>query len=258
MSKLQQKVYDMLCRVQRFVNDHATVLGQIPQSSAKQQLDSLVSVMGNSAQVAVTSRAMVTGETANTRALRRTLRANHMQQIAAIARAELRDIPEFEALLLPPVRETTARVVLRARAMASVARLHAEVFIAHQLPADFAEQLLGAADALEASVQKRAADSRDAAGAREQLAAVRSRAHYVVDVLNAQVQVALAGNATLLGQWKFAKRVGIHPAAAAVESTTAQTATPQLVGAGTTTPSSTTDTAPLAVAGPQQQVAQAA
>lgn len=258
MSRTYQKVYDMLCRVKQFLNDHAAALGQITQSAASHELDTLLTAMGSSAEVAVTSRAMAAGASANTRALRRVLRTNHMQQIAAVARAELQDVPQFEALLLPHASGSTSRLVLQARAMAAVAREHADVFLAHQLPADFAERLLGAADAVDASVQKRATDARDAAGAREQLADVRSRAQYVLRVLNAQVQLALAGDATLLGQWKFAKRVGTRPAVAAVESTTGLAATPQLVGTSATTPSSTTDAAPLAVAGPQQQVAQAA
>lgn len=252
MSRTYQKVYDMLCRVKQFMNDHAAALGQITQSAASKELDTLLTAMGNSAEVAVTSRVLATGASANTRALRSALRMDHMQQIAAVARAELRDVPEFEALLLPHVNASTPRLVLQARAMATVARQHADVFFAHQLPADFVEQLLSAADAVDASVQKRAADVRDAAGAREQLAEVRSRAHDVVRVLNAQVQKALAGNATLLGQWKFAKRVGIHPATAVVEGTPGQTATPQPAGT-----SITPSTAPLAVVG-QQPVAQAA
>lgn len=258
MSRTYQKVYDMLCRVKQFLNDHAAALGQITQSAASHELDTLLTAMGSSAEVAVTSRAMAAGASANTRALRRVLWTNHMQPIAAVARAELQDVPQFESLLLPRVNESTPRLVLRARAMAAVAREHVDVFLAHQLTADFAERLLGAADAVDVSVQQRATDARDAAGARDQLAQVRSRAQYVIRVLNAQVQVALADNSTLLGQWKFAKRVGIHPAVAAVESTTGQTATPQLVGTSAMTPSSTTDTAPLAVAGQQQQVAQAA
>lgn len=209
----------MLRRVQRFLIDHARELGSINQSAARKELDALVVAMFESAEAAVTTRAMGTGESANARALRRELRMSHMRQIAAVARAELAHVPEFEALRLPPTGESTPRLVERARAMAAVAREHAPVFFEHQLPADFADQLLAAADTLEASVRKRAVNGRDAAGAQEQLAAIRSRAHLVVRVLSTQVEKAVAGDATLLGQWAFAKRVGLpRPRAEATDA----------------------------------------
>jgi len=200
------------CRVQQFLNDHAAALGPVARSAAREQLNALVSAMGTSADVAATSRVMATGESARTRALRRALHMKHTRQIAAIARAELRDVPQFEALRLPRGNESTPRLVLRARAMAAVASEHADVFRAHQLPADFADQLLAAANAVERSVERHSTNSRDAAGAREQIAATRSRAHLVVRVLSTQVETALEGDATLLGQWKFAKRVGLRSA----------------------------------------------
>lgn len=254
MTKTQQKVYDMLCRVQQFVTDHAAALGQITQSSARRQLDALVLAMSNSAEVAVTSRMMAKGESANTHALRRELRMNHMRQIAAIARAELREVPQFEALRWPSDNESTPRLVLRARAMAAVAREHAEVFLEHQLPVNFAEQLLAAADALDASVQERSADLRDAAGAYGLLAASRSRAPHVVRVLNAQVEKALAGDAALLDQWRFAKRVGLRGGRRHEVTTPVQSATQQDAASGAAASSGTTVTPLTGVAQPQHDV----
>lgn len=233
----------MLCRVQQFLNDHAEALGQITQSAARKQLDSLVSAMGDSAQVAVTSRTMATGETARTEALRRALRKGHMQPIAAIARLELRDVPQFEALHWPPAHEKTARLVGRARAMAAVAAEHTPVFLEHRLPVDFAAQLLAAADAVEESLARRNANGRDSAGAHGQLTHCRSSAQYVLRVLTTQVENALAGDEALLGQWKFAKRVGLsssRPAGAVMAS------------------GDTTAAPPLAVVEPQKPAALAA
>ena len=243
MTKTQQKVYDMLRRVQQFLIDHAEMLGQIPESAARKHLDILVSAMGDGAQVAVTSRTMATGEAAKTQALRRELRKGHMQPIAAIARMELRDVPQFEALHWPPAHEKTARLVGRARAMAAVAAEHTPVFLEHRLPADFAAQLLAAADAVEESLAKRAVNGRESAGAHGQLTASRSRAQYVIRVLATQVENALAGDATLLAQWKFAKRVGL-PSSHATAAITAS--------------GDTTAATPLAVTGPRQPDALAA
>ena len=237
----------MLCRVQHFLKGNAGALGHIPESTAATQVDALVSDMASGAQDAVTSRAMVTGESGNTRVLRRALWVNHMQQIAAIARAELRHIPQFEALILPRVSESTPRVLRRARAMAEVAREHAEMFIEHGLPANFADQLLAAANALEASLQKRAEDRAEAAGAHGRVAASRSRAQYVIRVLNAQIEKALIEDPTLLAQWKYVKRVGFRGVPAAEEVTPGQAATTQSAG--------TAPAAPLAVVGQQQTAA---
>lgn len=260
MTKTQQKVYDMLCRVQRFLNDHAEALGQIAQSAARKQLDALVLAMGTSAQLGVTSRTMATGEAAKTQALRRELRKGHMQPIAAIARLELRDVPEFEALHWPPAHESTPRLLRRARAMAAIAAEHAPVFTEHRLPADFAARLLAAADAVEESLAKRAGNGRDSAGAQGQLAASRSRAQYVVRVLATQIDYALAGNAELLGQWKVAKRVGLRGGRNATTAASPTVQLPAQQSAVTRAVPSTTTTvaAPLAMIGHEQQDALAA
>ncbi|HEX7020316.1 MAG TPA: hypothetical protein VF159_09915 [Gemmatimonadaceae bacterium] len=209
MTAIQKKGYDMLCRVLEFLITHAARLGPIAESAAAQEVGVLVTAIRDGDQDALTSRAMKSGESARTRVLRRALWVNHMQQIAAVARAELRQVPQFESLLLPTVGVATPKLVQWARTMAAVAREHAEVFVTHGLPAEFVEQLLAAADALDASLATRVANGRETVGARKRVATSRSRAQYVIRVLNAQIEKALVDDASLLAQWRHAKRVGL-------------------------------------------------
>ena len=246
----------MLCRVLEFLQTYAARLGHIVELPAAQEVGVLVTAIRNADQDALTSLAMKTGESANTRVLRRALWVNHMQQIAAIARGELRHVPQFQSLLLPIGNVGSPKLVQWARTMAAVAREHAEVFVTHGRPAEFVEQLRVAADALDASLQTRLVTGRETVGAREQVATSRSRSQYVIRVLSAQIEKALVDDPSLLAEWRHAKRVGLGgtPAAAGVTVPTAgQTATPQ---SGTTGTGGTTGTAPLAVVGsagaPQQ------
>jgi len=251
----------MLCRVLEFLQTYAARLGNIVVSPAAQEVGVLATAIRDGDQDALTSRAMQIGASANTRVLRRALWVNHMQQIAAIARGELRHVPQFESLLLPTQNVGSPKLVQWARTMAAVAREHAEVFVTHGLPAEFVEQLLVAADALDASLETRLVNGRETVGAREKVVTSRSRAQYVVRVLSAQIEKALVDDPSLLAQWRHAKRVGVRGAQVGAEeqvSTPAgQTATLQSAGTGTlagtastnTGTSGTTGTAPLAVVG---------
>jgi len=261
MTEVQRKGYTMLCRVQEFLIKYAARLGSIVGSPAAQEVGVLAAQMRDGDQDALTSRAMQTGASANTRVLRRALWVNHMQQIAAIARGELRHVPQFESLLLPTGNVGAPKLVQWARTMAAVAREHADVFVTHGLPAAFVAQLLVAADALDASLQTRLANGRETVGARAQVATSRSRAQYVIRVLNVQIEKALVDDPSLLAQWRHAKRVGVRGAQVGAEEQVSppagQTATVQSAGTGAlagtastnTGTSGTTGTPPSAVVG---------
>ena len=253
MTEVQRKGYTMLCRVQEFLIKYAARLGSIVGSPAAQEVGVLAAQMRDGDQDALTSRAMQTGASANTRVLRRALWVNHMQQIAAIARGELRHVPQFESLLLPTVNVGSPKLVQWARTMAAVAREHADVFVTHGLPAAFVAQLLVAADALDASLQTRLANGRETVGARAQVATSRSRAQYVIRVLNVQIEKALVDDPSLLAQWRYAKRVGLGGSAAAEEvavPAAGSTATVQLAGTGGTGGAAGTNTGTSGTTGP--------
>ena len=264
MNRSELMGYGMLCRVQEFLSTYAARLGHIAESPAAQEVGVLAAGIREGDQDALTTRAMKTGEAANRRVLRRALWVNHMQQLAAVARAELRQVPKFESLLLPQVNMATPKLVQWARTMAAVANEHAEVFVTHGLPAEFVAQLLAAADALEASFQTQVVNGRETAGARAQVASSRSRAQYVIRVLNAQIEKALVDDPSLLAQWRHAKRVGVRGAQVGAEEQVSppagQTATVQSAGTGALAGTASTNTGtrpegaevvPLLVQGPR-------
>ena len=92
--------------------------------------------------------------------------------------------------------------------MAEAARAHQQVFVENGCAEDFADALLAAADAVRASIDARAGSITGRAGAREGIRATASRAHLVVQLLDALVQSALVDDPTTLAAWNSAKRIG--------------------------------------------------
>jgi hypothetical protein len=95
-----------------------------------------------------------------------------------------------------------------AMAMAEAARAHEQVFVEYACPANFADALVAAAEAVRASIDARAESIMTRAAAREGISATASRAHLVLRVLDALVQVALAHDPKGLAAWRSAKRIG--------------------------------------------------
>jgi hypothetical protein len=200
--------FDMLRRVQQFLDEPAAKLSVVNATAARKELDQLVNDMGVNESTQAINTLNVKSQTATLAVLRRDLVNNHMRPIATIAAAHLRDVPGFKALRMPSKDLKVAVLVQDATAMAEAARAYQQVFVENGRPADFADTLVAAAAAVRASIDVRAKSITSRAGARNALKAIASRAHLVLRLIDAQVQNALADDPKALAGWESAKRIG--------------------------------------------------
>jgi hypothetical protein len=207
MRAQQIRKFDMLRRVQQFLDEFAVKLFAVNAAATRKELDQLVEDMrvNESAQASNTLNAK--SQTAAQAVLRRDLVNHHMRPVATIAAAHLRDVPGFKARQVPKFGVKAAVLVQDATAMAEAARAYQQVFVGNGRPENFADALVAAA-AVRASIDARGKSIASKAAARDRLKATATRSHLVLRFLDAQVKSALGDDTKTLAAWKSAKRIG--------------------------------------------------
>jgi len=226
--------FDMLRRVQQFLDEFAVKLFAVNAAAARKELDTLVEEMRLNETAQATSTLNAKSQTAAQVVLRRDLVNHHMRPVATIAAAHLRDVPGFKALQLPKDGVKVAVLVQDATAMAEAARAYQQVFVENGRPENFADALLAAAAAVRVSIDARAKYIASKAGARDGLKVTASRAHVVLRLLDAQVKSALVDDPKTLAAWKSAKRIGkgrVVPIEATIPVSTTLPTTPEVKAA---------------------------
>ena len=208
MKARQIRQFDMLRRVQQFLDDFAVKLFAAYAAAARQALDQLVADMRANEAEQASNTLNAKSQTAAQAVLRDKLVKDHMRPVALIAAAHLRDVPEFTALQVPKVGVKAAVLVQNANAMAEAAKPYQQVFVGNGRPETFVDDLVAAATAVRASIDARGNSIRDKAAARQALETTATRAHAVLRFLDAQVKSAAAGDSKILAAWKSAKRIG--------------------------------------------------
>ena len=236
MKAQQIRKFDMLRRVQQFLDEFAVKLFAANAAAARKEFDQLVEEMGVNETAQASSTLNAKSQTADQAVLRRDLVNHHMRPVATIAAAHLRDVPGFKALQLPKVGVKVAVLVQDATAMAEAARAYQQVFVENGRPQDFADALGAAATAVRASIDARAKSIASKAAARAGLKATATRAHLVLRFLDAQVKSAAGDDPKILAAWKSAKRIGkgkVVPIEATIPASTASPAptTPEVKAA---------------------------
>ena len=204
----QIRKFDMLRRVQQFLDEFAVPLFAANAAAARKELDQLVKDMGLNEAAQASNTLNAKSRTAEQAVLRRDLVTNHMRPVALIAAAHLRDVPGFKALQLPKLDVKAAVLVQDATAMAEAAREYQQVFVGNGRPENFVDALLAAAGAVRASIDERGKSIASRAAARDGLKATATRAHLVLRFLDAQVKSAGGDDPKILAAWKSAKRIG--------------------------------------------------
>src|SRR5262249_21146094 len=143
------------------------------------------------------------GATRKKQDLRTALLRDHMSKIARIAAADLPRVPELEPLRMPRGQPTVAKLAALAEGMAKTAALHADVFMAAGLPADFIAQLTAATDAMTGAVTQRISSRSLVGGATVGLKDRLSAGRKIVHVLDAFVRSALKDDPVLLRSWNM-------------------------------------------------------
>ena len=117
MKAKQIRKFDMLRRVQQFLDAFATQLGAVNATAARRELDTLVQEMGANESMQAASTLNAKSQTAIQVVLRRELVKHSMRPLATIAAAHLREMPGFKALQMPPKGVKVALLVQHATAM---------------------------------------------------------------------------------------------------------------------------------------------
>jgi hypothetical protein len=204
----QIRKFDMLRRVQQFLDDFAVKLFATNAAAARKALDQLVQEMGTNEAEQASNTLNAKSQTAAQKVLRAKLVTDHMRPVELIAAAHLRDVPEFKALQVPKVGVKAAVLVQDANAMAEAAKQYQQVFVGNGRPETFVDDLVAAAGAVRASIDARGKSIATKAAAREGLKATATRAHAVLRFLDAQVKSAAADDPKILAAWQSAKRIG--------------------------------------------------
>ena len=197
-----------LSRVQRFLDQNGPTLGDINASGYRKILDDVVGKLSAHAADQTTTKRTAAAEAAKERVLRNALKLNHMRPVATVAGAQLRQVPDFVALKMPPRNATSRTLISWAAAMKTAAGEYSDAFIGAGLPSDFLDQLQAAADALGNSLTNRTSNGAAQRGATIGLDAEATRGRQAVKVLDSLVEPLIQGNLALLGQWAAAKRFG--------------------------------------------------
>jgi hypothetical protein len=201
-------VLNTLTRVQRFLDVNGAALGSINQSGYRAILDDVVTTLNAHAVTQTSSKRMAAAVVAKERVLRNALKLNHMRPVSAVAAAQLRQVPEFLALKMPPVTSTSRTLIAWAGAMGTAARAYVKTFVDAGLPPDFLAQMQAAAETLNSAITSRGATNAAQRGASAGLDAESQRGRSAVKVLDSLVEPLIAGDVSLLSQWKSAKRFG--------------------------------------------------
>jgi len=204
----QIRKFDMLRRVQQFLDEFAVKLFAANAAAARKALDQLVEDMRANEAAQASNTLNAKSQTAAQEVLRGELVHDHMRPVALIAAAHLRDVPEFKALQVPKLGVKAAVLVQDANAMAEAAKPYQEVFVGNGRPATFIDDLVAAAEGVRASIDARGKSIATRAAARDGLKSTATKAHAVLRFLDAQVKSAAAGDARILAAWNSAKRIG--------------------------------------------------
>jgi hypothetical protein len=233
MRSVQNALLAALLRCQRFIADNTTLLMSVVDLTvALKRLDDVIAKLMTHAFDQDATKRSAKGETEKQRQLRVKLRTQQMRPIAEIARRDLRKVPEFKALQLPPRSAKGGAFLASAEAMADAAKIQKEALLARGLPGDFLDQFQSLLGKFTASVSDREMSRNRRQGATEGLVVEEKEGRSVLKVLDALVRRALEGNDALLATWDGART--IHVRAAGPAATPSTVTTP-----ANTTPAST-------------------
>ena len=154
MRSRQSLVLDTARHVQTFLDDNAALI--VPSiASSRRNLDDVVAQLSVMAVPQSSGKIASRGSTARQRSLLTSLRTNHMQPTALVARQKLKDVPESYSLTMPAQKLGGSQLVAAVTAMADAAKPHEAVLTEVGFPDDFIAELHATADAVTTSIAGR-------------------------------------------------------------------------------------------------------
>jgi hypothetical protein len=245
MDVKQQGMVETLLQVRWFLDHYPEALGLVSGASTRTALDEVVRELEGNGTAQHGAHRRATSATPFRKELRETLRVEHMQPIAAIAKAQLLGSPAtlMQKFELPDKQTPDVVLITAARAMSKAAAEYEQLFLAEKLPSDFIPQLDAAANALQDALVERNGSRLERRRATTGLESQLFKAREVIRVLNGLVVKQIARNPDLLAEWKMAKRVRQKPGVPRGSGTTPTAATPTAATPTAATPTAATPTA---------------
>lgn len=214
MKKRQKQVIEAFQRVQDFLSVYPPPNPPAKYAEQKAALDAsvqrLLALTGD--QYAGLRQKL--DDTREQQKLRARLRADHLKPISRIAKAMLSSDPEIQkALAMPEPRLASTTLAAVAEGMRKIATKYEQLFVDNGRPADFLARLDAAIAALRQCVVARSGNVRLHVGAKHGLTEELRNGRKAVQMLDAMVEDAFAGNGEVLARWRVAKRVQESPGA---------------------------------------------
>jgi hypothetical protein len=211
MKQKQQYRVDSFGRVGDFVEGHAGVARAIAESEAYTQLAKVMARIAVLGTEQGTADLVMAGQISRERVLVAELKHEHMEPISTFARARLRGVPDFAALIHGGSARETKDVVHAARAIAEAAAPHTAALIRGGFPADTIAQLTAAADAVSVAAAERANTKVNRTAATKGIAEAILDGREAVAMLHALISKQFARDPALLAGWHTARRVVAKP-----------------------------------------------
>jgi hypothetical protein len=207
MNTQQMLQVQSLRRSKTFLDEHPDVAGALNTTNAKRQLDASVVRLGTTVVEQGTRSRETRGEGRRRKQLERELRVDHMSLIAEFARAQLTGSPNFAALTPAANKMVGERLANSALSMADAAEPYAAQFTEAQFPADFLAELRSAAQAVLGSIDAKAKQQGQRAGATKGIDGAVRQGRAAVRALNPVIRRALKSDEALHAEWRSASRV---------------------------------------------------
>lgn len=207
MKKTQRYRGEAIRRAQQFLDAHADIFGAINSSDARKKLDASLTKLDAIVDVQLSRERDARGEMQRQLVLERELRDRHMTPVTKFAKGTLSGVPNFAALTPSAASKQGAALVDAARAMAVAAQPYAKQFVSASFPADFAQQLTDAANALQGSIDTRRRKLADRVGATAGVEAAVKEARFAALVVEGAIGRIVHRGTPLFHEWQSVRRI---------------------------------------------------
>jgi hypothetical protein len=206
MNKDQRAAQRRCRRVRDFLTQHPKLGSVADLAKQTQVLDEVLAGLPVLGEEQDANLRQARAETSRQRALRTTLRYDHMAPISKVARLLRGSTGIDRALVMPTLSNDNDALIDAARGMAQAAAKQSAVFIGQGMAVDFVEQLRAATSALADVLGARVESQRRGIVARQSIDELVQRGTTAVNMLDALVTPLLSQDADLLRAWRTVKR----------------------------------------------------
>jgi hypothetical protein len=206
MQHTQLKTLDTGRRVQGFLDDQASLIGDLVRTKLRQELDDAVAKFAAFQLEQGTAHRAASIQTVLLTASRRNLYELYLRRIRAIAQLKVREVPELQTFVVPVGQLRNGEFLERAEAAAVSAATFEQLLIDGGMPGTFLPEMNGAIAELRDMVSQRnnhlVRRSAATAGIDQVGRAIRD----IVKVLDTILSPALKSDSSALAGWKAARR----------------------------------------------------